>query len=66
MRGRKPKITETVQPAKPATFSSWTESVRLKKALMHPYRISGKVGDIVEVPTDLVDELIKAKKVEKV
>lgn len=31
---------------------------------MTPYRISGKVDDIIEIPSDLVEDLVKQKKVE--
>ena len=40
--------------------------VQIKKALLHTYRISGKVGDVINVPAKLVDELIQKKLVVKI
>jgi hypothetical protein len=40
--------------------------VLIKKSLIHSYRISGKVGDVINVPVELVDELIQKKLVVKI
>lgn len=63
-KGRRKKTKEIVKEV--PNDSGWTVRVKLLRALIHPYRISGKVDDIIEVPTNLVDELIQAKKVVKV
>lgn len=60
-KGRKAKVKEIINE-EPA-YSSWTTPVKLLKSLITPYRISGKVDDIIEVPSDLVDELVTLKKV---
>ena len=62
-KGRKAVIKE---PIKDVKRSAWSVDVKLKKSLVTPYRISGKVDDIVSVPSDLVDDLVKQKKVERV
>ena len=51
---------------KPVTRSAWTKDVLILKSLLVPYRISGKVGDIKAIPVDLVDKLVKAKRVKEV
>ena len=40
--------------------------VQIKKSLIYAYRISGKVGDVINVPVELVDELIQKKLVVKI
>jgi hypothetical protein len=64
MRGRR-KIIEETPVKEPVKKTAWTVDVKLLKSLMTPYRISGKVGDVVSVPANIVDELVKAKKVVK-
>ena len=66
-KGRKAVIKEPIKETpKQVKRSAWSVDVKLKKSLVTPYRISGKVDDIVSVPSDLVDELVKQKKVERV
>jgi hypothetical protein len=66
-KGRKAVIKEPIKETpKEVKRSAWTVDVKLKKSLMTPYRISGRVDDIVSVPADLIDELVRLKKVEKV
>jgi hypothetical protein len=60
MRGRKKIEPIKKEPAR--KVSGWTVEVKILKSLLTPYRISGKVGDIVSVPMDLVDELVRLKK----
>ena len=62
-KGRKAVVKE---PIKEVKRSAWSVDVKLKKSLLTPYRISGKVDDIISVPADLVDELVRLKKVERV
>lgn len=64
-KGRRKKTKEVVKEV-PKVESGWTVRVKLLRALIHPYRISGKVDDVIEIPTNLLDELIQAKKVVKV
>lgn len=42
----------------------WGVDVRVKKCLIHHYRIPGKVGDIVNVPAELVEKMLQLKQVE--
>lgn len=62
-KGRKARVKEPFETVE-KEYTGWTTTVKLKRSLMTPYRISGKVDDIIEIPTNLVDELVKQKKVE--
>lgn len=69
-RGRRKPIEEYKE--KVITTESITQDqsknvkIQIKKALLHTYRISGKVGDVINVPVELVDELIQKKLVVKI
>lgn len=66
-RGRRktvPNLEVKKEPVKEVkTVSGWTRTAVLLKGLITPYRIPGKVGDTKEIPNDLVEELVKAKKI---
>lgn len=62
----KGKKVEFKKPEIKKEYSGWTTTAIILKGLMTPYRLSGKIGDTIEVPNDLVDELVKAKKIKLV
>ena len=73
-KGRKPKPTyetrivepdfqeleKEIQESRPIK-KAWRTEVQVLKPLIHTYRISGKKNDIIDVPSDLVDELLAKK-----
>jgi hypothetical protein len=66
-KGRKAKVKPIVKPIiEEPKKTAWTVDVKVKKGLITPYRISGKVDDIISVPADVVDELVRLKKVERI
>lgn len=67
-RGRKKIVqAETIkkEPVKveEKKFSGWTTRVLILKGLLEPYRIPGQIGQEVDIPNDLVDKLVTAKKI---
>lgn len=46
--------------------SGWMREAEILKALMTPYRISGRVGDIKPIPEDIFDELVRLKKIKPI
>jgi len=66
-RGRRKPIEEYKQEILHVERKAvWGVDVQIKKSLIHGYRLGGKVGDIINVPVELVDELIQKKLVVKV
>ena len=66
-RGRRKSIEEYKETVFNKEFTpAWGVDVKVKKCLLHHYRIPGKVGDIVNVPAELLDQMLKLKQVEKI
>ena len=66
---RPKKITqETIKETFQETpkVHGWTKSARILKSLHNPYNLSGKVGDVREIPNHLYDELLGLKKIAKI
>lgn len=53
--------TYETRPAEPAAASSWYMEGRVLIPMIAAYRISGRRGDIVRIPSDKYDELIAKK-----
>lgn len=61
-KGRKPGYETRIVTAEHQELPkprSWQKEGVVTKTMYHAYGLPGRIGDVVEVPMDLYDELVK-------